>query len=60
MQMSEGRTPEPLEGTIFNSFIDWLRLCLMTLSMLGLVYVLFESMAEEGRNTRALDTKQNQ
>ena len=47
MQLSEGRTPDPLEDTIFTSFIDWIRLVLVTLSTLGLFYALFLSFADD-------------
>ena len=57
MQLSEGRTPDPLEDTIFTSFIDWIRLVLVTLSTLGLFYALFLSFADDRQQQRHLEAK---
>ena len=43
MQMREGRTAEPLEGTVFNSFLDWVRVLVIAISTLGLFYAFIKA-----------------
>ena len=50
MQMGEGRTAEPLEGTVFNSFLGWIRVMVITISTLGLFYALYKAFNDESQN----------
>ena len=50
-QLGEGRVAEPIEGTIVNAFIDWIRVLLFTVSSFGLFYV-FVSFADERINQK--------
>ena len=58
MQMKEGRTAEPLEGTVFNSFLSWIRVLVITISTLGLFYALYKAFNDEIQNQRAKPEQQ--
>jgi len=49
MQFPEGRTAQPLIGTM-NTVIDGLRLCLISVSLVGLFWVLFYTLEDERKS----------
>ena len=48
MEMTEGRTAEPMgeNAPVFSSFVEWIRLCLVTVSMLGLFWHILLATAD--------------
>ena len=49
IQMFDGREPVSLEGTTFNAMVEWLRLYIVALGLIGLFCAIFVISVEDQR-----------
>lgn len=59
MQLGEGRTPQPVENVFFNAMVEWMRLFLVTVSMVGLFCGLLLTIEGNNRQEKPTENKRS-
>lgn len=57
--MFDGREPVSLEGTTFNAMVEWLRLYIVALGLIGLFCAIFVISVEDQRQSRQAQRARN-